>query len=90
MRRRSGCPVRRPQKIPLTARLSASVPPPVKSTSLGRAPTADASASRDSSTVRRAARPAVCRDEGLPVRASSAVIASSAADDMGVVAAWSR
>ena len=76
--------------MPLTARLSASVPPPVKTTSFGPAPKAAANRSRDSSTTRRARRPAVCRDDGLPVRVSSAVNASTAADSIGVVAAWSR
>ncbi len=90
MRRRRGSVVRRPQNSPLTARLSASVPPAVKTTSLGRAPSAAATDSRASSTVRRAARPAACSDDGLPVRVSSSTNASRAAGDSGVVAAWSR
>ncbi len=90
MRRRRGSVVRRPQNRPLTARLSASVPPAVKTTSLGRAPSAAATDSRASSTVRRAARPAACSDDGLPVRVSSSTNASRAAGDSGVVAAWSR
>ena len=45
---------------------------------------------RDSSTTRRAARPAVCREEALPVTASCSVIASMACGTIGVVAAWSR
>ena len=81
---------RRAQKVPLTARLSDSVPPLVKMTSLGRAPTAAANSSRDSSTTRRATRPEVCRDEALPVMASCSVIASMACGTIGVVAAWSR
>ena len=58
-----GPAVARDQNSPLIARLSASVPPAVSTTSLGRAPRAAARVSRDSSTVRRAARPAACRDE---------------------------
>ncbi len=72
------------------ARLSASVPPPVKTTSLGRAPSACASDSRASSTTRRAARPAACSDEGFPTSPSWEVIASRASGTIGVVAAWSR
>ena len=82
--------VRRAQYRPLTARLSASVPPEVKTTSLGRAPSASARVSRASSTVRRARRPAACSEEALPVTASCSVIASTASGSMGVVAAWSR
>ena len=54
---RRGSAARRAQKMPLTARLSLSVPPPVKITSDGRAPSAAATRSRDSSTRRRARRP---------------------------------
>lgn len=64
--------------------------PAVNTTSLGRAPSAAAIDSRASSTVRRAARPAACSDDGLPVRDSSSTRASRAATDSGVVAAWSR
>ena len=81
---------RRAQYRPLTARLSASVPPLVKITSLGRAPNTSAICSRDSSTTRRARRPALCRDEGLPSWPSSSVIAARASGSIGVVAAWSR
>jgi hypothetical protein len=70
--------------------LSASVPPLVNTTSLGRAPSAAASRSRPSSTVRRAARPAECREDALPVTVNWAVIARTAAGSIGVVAAWSR
>lgn len=59
-------------------------------TSEGCAPAAAASVSRASSTVRRARRPALCREEGFPVRASSRVMTASASADMLVVAAWSR
>ena len=67
IRRRAGSAARRARKIPATARLSDSVPPEVNSTSLGRAPSAAAMLSLDSSTRRRAARPELCRDEALPV-----------------------
>ena len=87
---RAGPALRRDQNMPLTARLSASVPPDVQTTSLGRAPRAAASRSRDSSTTRRAARPDACRDEGLPVRASCSASTRAASGSMGVVAAWSR
>jgi hypothetical protein len=46
--------------------------------------------SRDSSTTARAARPAVCSDEGFPTMAALSQNASIAAGSMGVVAAWSR
>ncbi len=67
--------------------MSDSVPPLVKTTSEGRAPTAAAIASRDSSTARRAARPDACSDEALPTRERAAVIASTATGSIGVVAA---
>ena len=73
--------------MPLTARLSLSVPPAVKITSDGRAPSSLASVSRDSSIRRRAARPEPCSDDALPTVASTAVIASMAAGCIGVVAA---
>ena len=77
----------RAQYNPFTARLFASVPPLVKTTSLGRAPKACAICSRDSSTTRRARRPALCSDDGFPVWASSCAIAASASGSIGVVAA---
>ena len=83
----SGKPSRRAQYRPFTARLSASVPPLVKTTSLGRAPNTSASCSLDSSTTRRARLPAACSDDGLPSRASSSVIAAIASGRIGVVAA---
>jgi hypothetical protein len=90
MRVRRGSASRRAQNSPFSARLSDSVPPEVKTTSPGRALSAAAIASRDSSTTRRAARPAACSDEGLPILVSWAVIASTASGCMGVDAAWSR
>ena len=64
---RRGSAARRAQYRPLTARLSLSVPPVVSTTSDGRAPTAAAMRSRDSSTSRRERRPAECSDDALPV-----------------------
>ncbi|SHW45791.1 Uncharacterised protein [Mycobacteroides abscessus subsp. abscessus] len=90
IRRRPGQLSRRAQKMPLTARLSLSVPPAVKITSEGRAPSCWARDSRASSIRRRAARPEVCSDDALPPAARTAVIASMAAGCIGVVAAWSR
>ena len=66
------------------------MPPEVNSTSEGRAPSAWAIDSRDSSTTRRARRPEVCSEEGLPTTAISAAIASITCGSTGVVAAWSR
>jgi len=78
---------RRAQYMPLTARLSLSVPPLVKITSDGRAPSAAATRSRDSSTRRRAPRPAACRDDALPTVAAVVIYASSDSGSIGVVAA---
>ncbi len=66
------------------------MPPEVKITSAGRAPSRAAICSRDSSTTRRAARPEACNDEGLPAVPQWAAIASTAAGTTGVVEAWSR
>src|SRR4029079_19616922 len=76
--------------MPLSARLSLSVPPAVKITSDGRAPRTAATVSRDSSMRRRANRPAVCSDDAFPTVPSTAVIASMAVGSIGVVAAWAR
>jgi len=78
---------RRAAKMPLTARLSLSVPPEVKITSDGRAPRSAAIDSRDSSTRRRADRPEVCSEDALPTVANTEVIASIALGSIGVVAA---
>ena len=51
---------------PITARLSASVPPEVKTTWAGSAPSASAIVRFASSTPPRAARPNRCADEGFP------------------------
>jgi len=67
--------------------LSLSVPPAVKITSDGRAPSLSAISSRDSSMRRRAVRPLVCSEEALPTVPSASDIASMAAWCIGVVAA---
>ncbi len=67
--------------------LLASVPDPVKITSLGSEPIASAITSRASSTLFRAERPSVCNEDGLPTCARAAVIAVIARGFMGVVAA---
>ena len=74
---------------PMMPRLSASVPPEVKMTWLGSAPTAWAISRRACSMPARAARPYRCELDGLPkvwlVRYGS--IASSTSARTGVVAA---
>ena len=62
---------------------------PVKAQAMLKAPWLTATR-HASSTTRRARRPALCRDEGLPSCASSSVIAAMASGSIGVVAAWSR
>ena len=77
--------------MPKIARLSASVPPLVNTTSPGRLPASAATASRASSMARRAIRAARCAPEGLPGSVvSQGSIASSTAGRSGVLAAWSR
>ena len=56
-RRRAGCRSRRARAMPLSARLSASVPPEVKTISPGRAPRTAAARSRASSSARAARWP---------------------------------
>ena len=64
--RGAGRSARRAQKMPLSARLSDSVPPEVNTTSPGRQSSAWAIVSRDSSTTRRACRPEACSELALP------------------------
>ena len=75
------------QNVPLIARLSASVPPDVKITSVGCAPNAPATRSRASSSKERADRPVACRLDAFPSRADASSHASRADARMGVVAA---
>ncbi len=68
------------------------MPPEVKITSDGRASSAAASRSRDSSMIRRACRPEVCTDDGLPATPVAearidAETASITSESIGVVAA---
>jgi len=76
---------------PSTARLSASVPPLVNTTSPAVAPTRAATQSRASSTARRAARATAWAPDGLPGwSASQGTMASTTSGRAGVLAAWSR
>ena len=77
---------------PITARLSASVPPDVKITWLGSTPRASAMRRFASSTPARAARPKRCGEEGFPKASGPRYgsIASSTSGRTGVVAALSR
>jgi hypothetical protein len=73
---------------PRTARLSASVPPPVNTTSPGRHPTVAATASRASSTTWRAARATRWAPDGFPKRSpSQGAMAAAASGRSAVVAA---
>ena len=55
-----------------SASMLASVPPEVKTTSRGSAPTSAATCSRACSIRRRAARPSACTEDGLPTTSSAA------------------
>ena len=90
IRRCAGSCAAAAHSVPLTARLSDSVPPEVRTISLGRDPRHAAMRSRASSTTARAARPLVCSDEGLPTAPIVSAIASTTCGRTGVVAAWSR
>ena len=89
-RRRRGSAARRAQKMPLTARLSASVPPAVKITSDGRAPSAGGE------LLARLLDPPPRPPPGRVQRRRVADLAHRVGDgrtasgSMGVVAAWSR
>ncbi len=86
-RLRPGSRSRAARAAPLTARVSDSVPPEVKTISSGRTPRADATASRADSTAFLAARPGAWIEEGLAAReVSHGSIASSASGRRGVVA----
>ena len=80
----------RPSARPKIARLFASVPPEVKTTSSGSAPRIAATVSRASS--RPAARPGRRRggSRGCPPASQCGRIASSTPGSSGVVALWSR
>ena len=76
---------------PKTARLSASVAPEVNTISCGCACSVRAMLSRAFSSVRSAATPSPCRDEGFPkVSRMTAQAASAACGSTFVVALWSR
>ena len=90
IRVRSGAAARRARYSPWTARLSASVPPDVRITSVGCAPSAAAMRSRASSRCSLARRPEAWREAGLPGSAAASARAASAVGRTVVVAAWSR
>ena len=73
-----------------SASMLASVPPEVKTTLRGSAPTSAATCSRASSIRRRAARPSAWTEEGLPQTSSAATIAARASGRSGAVAFQSR
>ena len=76
---------------PSTARLSASVPPPVNTTSPGSAPRADATTSRAPSSAVLAARAAPWMPDGFAKHSERyGAIAATASGRIGVLAAWSR
>ena len=77
---------------PTTARLSASVPPEVKITWFGSAPSASAIVRLAASIPARAARPKRCGEEGFPNASGprNGSMASSTSGRTAVVAAWSR
>ncbi len=80
-----------PAAAPSTARLSASVPPPVNTTSPGPAPSTSASTSRASSSTRRAARAAAWEPDGLPGSSVRTRVSSATASGRtGIDAAQSR
>ncbi len=76
---------------PRIARLFASVPPEVNTTSSVSAPTSAATWARARSTAARARRPSTCPLDGLPQQVSRAsVITATTSGSTGVVALWSR
>ena len=78
------------RQAPDRARLLASVPPEVKTTSEDAAPHSEATSRRALSTVARARRPEAWTDEGLPPIRNASAMASKAAGLKGLVALWSR
>ncbi|OPZ85336.1 MAG: hypothetical protein BWY76_01457 [bacterium ADurb.Bin429] len=83
--------LRNARAAPFSARLSLSVPPEVKMTSLIAQPSQSATVSRAASSAARAARPAACRLDGLPnASRANGTITASARGSSGVVAALSR
>ena len=69
------------------ARLIASVPPEVNTTSTGSQPSEAATFSRASSSIRFAFCPWLWMDDGFPTSRRAPVYASMASGSMGVVAA---
>ncbi len=83
---RMRCPGRA-QKSPLMPRLTASVPPPVKTTSIASQPSVAATCSRASSSIRLAFCPTEWIDAGFPTTLIACVYAEMATGSIGVVAA---
>ena len=76
---------------PARARLSASVPLPVKTTPCGDAPTSSATCRRAFSTAARAVRPSTCKLDGFPKQSSRyGCSAARTRGSIGVVAALSK
>ncbi len=79
------------KNTPKSAQLSASVPPDVKTTSVGSHPMSMATFSRAASTASRAAAPAQCALDGLPNSSvRHGVMASTTSGASGVEALKSR
>ena len=73
------------------AQLLASVPPPVKKTSLGAAPVKLANLDLASSMAARALRPRACMEEGFPYCSFRyGIIFLSTSGESGVAAEWSK
>ena len=77
----------RAQNSPLMPRFTASVPPPVSTTSTASAPSDAAICSRPSSSSARAVCPAPWIDDGLPTTPRASVYARSTSGRIGAVAA---
>ena len=71
---------------PRNAMLFASVPPLVKTTERGDAPTRRATASRAASTLALAARPGPCTDDGFPPASRAEATARATSGRTGAVA----
>ena len=82
------CPGWKRATLPNRARLSASVPPDVKTISFSPAPSTAATWARAASTAARASRPSRWSSDGLPYRSQKkGSIASRTRGSIGVVAA---
>ena len=84
--RSSGAAPRPAPKNGLSAEFAASVPPETKVTQRELTPAKRATSLLASSTIRRAARPSACTEDGLPVVSIAASAASRASGRNGAVA----